>query len=308
MVINQLAPIFVAFSVPERGLPEIRQYMADGPPLVVEASVAGASREPARGKLTFVNNAVDPTTGSILLKAEFPNQDLGLWPGEFVHVSVTLTTRLGVLVVPAAAVQSGQKGDYVLVVKPDQTAEMRPVRCGPRLDGQGDHRERAGAGETVVTDGHLRVVPGAKVSIKADLESALGRPGNEHPRTLHPPAGDDVPGDAGDPDLRHPRISAAADQRAAQCRLPHRFGLRVSSRVPARKPWPPPWPPRSRSSSRRSPGSARCRRRAPWARPASRSSSIFRATSTRRPRTCRRPSPRHMISRRRCRPLPPIPR
>lgn len=171
VVINQLAPIFVAFSVPERSLSEIRQYMADGPPLVVEASVADASREPARGKLTFVNNAVDPTTGSILLKAEFLNQDSGLWPGEFVHVSVTLTTRLGVLVVPAAAVQSGQKGDYVLVVKPDQTAEMRPVRCGPRLEGMAIIESGLESGETVVTDGHLRVVPGAKVSIKADLES-----------------------------------------------------------------------------------------------------------------------------------------
>jgi multidrug efflux system membrane fusion protein len=171
VVINQLAPIFVAFSVPQRSLPEIRQYMAEGPPLVVQASVTGASREPARGKLTFVNNAVDPATGSILLKAEFPNEDLNLWPGEFVHVSVTLTTRQGVLVVPAAAVQSGQKGDYVLVIKSDQTAEMRPVRCGPRLDGKAIIESGLEPGETVVTDGHLRVVPGAKVSIKADLES-----------------------------------------------------------------------------------------------------------------------------------------
>ena len=171
VVINQLAPIFVAFSVPQRSLPEIRQYMAEGPPLVVEASVTGASREPARGQLTFVNNAVDPTTGSILLKAEFPNEDLDLWPGEFVHVSVILTTRRGVLVVPASAVQSGQKGDYVLVVKSDQTAEMRPVTSGPRLDGKAIIESGLEPGETVVTDGHLRVVPGAKVAIKTGLES-----------------------------------------------------------------------------------------------------------------------------------------
>jgi multidrug efflux system membrane fusion protein len=171
VVINQLAPIFVAFSVPQRSLPEVRQYMAAGPPLVVEASVTGASSEPARGRLTFVNNALDPSTGSILLKAEFPNENLDLWPGEFVHVSVILTTRQGVLVVPASAVQSGQKGDYVLVIKSDQTAEMRPITSGPRLDGKAIIESGLEPGETVVTDGHLRVVPGAMVTIKADLVS-----------------------------------------------------------------------------------------------------------------------------------------
>jgi membrane fusion protein, multidrug efflux system len=171
VVINQLAPIFVSFSVPQKSLPEIRRYMAAGPPLAVEASVSGASHEPARGTLTFVNNAVDPATGSILLKAEFPNADLDLWPGEFVQVSVVLTTRRGALVVPAAAVQTGQKGDYVLVVKPDQTAEMRPVVSGPRLDGKAIVESGVEPGETVVTDGHLRVVPGARVAVKADLES-----------------------------------------------------------------------------------------------------------------------------------------
>jgi multidrug efflux system membrane fusion protein len=171
VVINQLVPIFVAFSLPQRSLPELRQYMAEGPPLVVEASVAGTTREIARGTLTFVNNAVDPTTGSILLKAEFPNEDLNLWPGGFVHVSVILTTRRGVLVVPASAVQSGQQGDYVLVIKSDQTAEMRPITSGPRLDGKAIIESGLEPGETVVTDGHLRVVPGAKVAVKADLES-----------------------------------------------------------------------------------------------------------------------------------------
>lgn len=171
VVVNQLAPIFVAFSVPQKSLPEIRQYMAEGPPLAVEASVTGATHEPARGVLTFVNNTVDPATGSILLKAEFPNPDLVLWPGEFVQVSVVLTTRRGALVVPAAAVQSGQKGDYVLVIKSDQTAEMRPVATGPRLDGKAIIENGLEPGETVVTDGHLRVVPGAKVAIKAGLES-----------------------------------------------------------------------------------------------------------------------------------------
>jgi membrane fusion protein, multidrug efflux system len=170
VVINQVSPIFVSFSVPQRQLPEIVRYMAEKV-LVVEAALADASGEPAQGRLTFVNNTVDPTTGGILLKAEFPNEDRTLWPGESVRVSVTLTTRKGAVVVPAPAVQSGQKGDYVLVVKGDQTTEMRPVTTGPRLDGMAIIENGLEPEETVITDGHLRVVPGAKVAIKTDLES-----------------------------------------------------------------------------------------------------------------------------------------
>jgi multidrug efflux system membrane fusion protein len=118
-----------------------------------------------------VNNAVEPSSGSILLKAEFPNEDQDLWPGEFVHVTVILTTRAGVLVVPSSAVQAGQKGDYVLVVKSDQTAEMRPITSGPRLENETIIESGLEPGETVVTDGHLRVVPGAKVVIKSDLDA-----------------------------------------------------------------------------------------------------------------------------------------
>jgi membrane fusion protein, multidrug efflux system len=93
-------------------------------------------------------------------------------PGEYVQVSVTLTTRQGAIVVPAPAVQSGQKGDYLLVVKGDQTTEMRPVTVGPRPDGMAIIESGVEPGETVITDGHLRVVPGAKVAIKTDLQSA----------------------------------------------------------------------------------------------------------------------------------------
>jgi multidrug efflux system membrane fusion protein len=147
------------------------QYMSGEKELAVEASPAGAAGEPARGRLTFMNNAVDPTTGTILLKAEFANEDRRLWPGEFVQVSVLLTTREGAIVVPASAVQSGQKGDYILVIKQDQTAEMRPVVSGLRLDGMAIIEKGIEPGETVVTDGQLRVVPGAKVTVKTDLES-----------------------------------------------------------------------------------------------------------------------------------------
>ena len=172
VVINQISPIFVSFSVPERRLPELQQRMAGSQPLAVEAAPSGASGAPARGRLTFVNNAVDPATGTILLKAEFPNQDRALWPGEFVQVSVILTTRAGALVVPASAVLAGQQGDYVLVVQSDATAVMRPVTVGLRLDGRVIVESGLEEGETVVTDGQLRVVPGGKVVIRSGLESA----------------------------------------------------------------------------------------------------------------------------------------
>ncbi len=171
VVINQVAPIFVTFSIPERRLDEVLRYMKDAGPegLQVAATPSGEGAEAVRGKLTFINNAVDPATGMILLKAEFENGDRRLWPGEFVQVSMLLTTRRGVVVTPAPAVQTGQKGDYVLVVKADQTTEVRPVTAGLRLDGKAIIEKGLEPGETVVTDGHLRVVPGAKVTIKSGL-------------------------------------------------------------------------------------------------------------------------------------------
>jgi membrane fusion protein, multidrug efflux system len=176
VVINQATPIYVTFSVPERRLPEITQYMRAGQDLPVTAVPGGGTGEPARGRLTFVNNAVDPATGTILLKAELANTDGTLWPGEYVQVALTLTTRQGAVVVPGPAVQAGQKGDYVLVIKPDMTTEMRPVTTGPRLEGKAIIESGLEPGETVIIDGHLRVVPGGKVSIKPGLESA-GAPG-----------------------------------------------------------------------------------------------------------------------------------
>ena len=172
LVINQITPIFVSFSAPQKQLPEIQRYMAEDKELAVEAAPSGAAGPPERGRLGFVNNAVDTGTGTILLKAEFANEDKKLWPGQFVQVTMILTTRAGALVVPASAVQSGQKGDYVLVIKADQTAEMRPVTAGPRLDGRAIVESGLEPGETVVTDGHLRVVPGAKVAVSPDLKSA----------------------------------------------------------------------------------------------------------------------------------------
>jgi multidrug efflux system membrane fusion protein len=177
VVINQVEPIFVSFSIPERRLDEVLKYMRGSGPggLTVEATPSSPTAEPSKGRLTFVNNSVDQATGMILLKAEFPNEDRRLWPGEFVQVSLLLTTRLGVVVTPAPAIQSGQKGDYVLVVKADQTTEVRPITAGLRLDGKAIIEHGLEPGETVITDGHLRIVPGAKVAIKASLEGGGAR-------------------------------------------------------------------------------------------------------------------------------------
>lgn len=165
VVINRIHPIYVAFSVPEAQLAEIKRYRAAGD-LPVEAQVTGAPGGAVRGKLTFVNNTVDPTTGTIQLKATFENSENALWPGQFVSVALTLARQPGALVVPSQAVQSGQKGQYVFVVKADNTVEARPV-----VPGAADGRDvviTSGlqAGERVVTDGQLRLVPGARVDVK----------------------------------------------------------------------------------------------------------------------------------------------
>jgi multidrug efflux system membrane fusion protein len=165
VVINRIHPIYVAFSVPEAQLDEIKRYRATGD-LPVEAQVAGVPDGMVRGKLTFVNNTVDPSTGTIQLKATFENKENALWPGQFVNVALTLTRQAGALVVPSRAVQSGQKGPYVFVVKADETVEARPV-----VPGIADGRDvviTSGLqdGERVVTDGQLRLVPGARVDVK----------------------------------------------------------------------------------------------------------------------------------------------
>lgn len=165
VVINRIHPIYVAFSVPEAQLAEIKRYRAAGD-LPVEAQVAGALGGAVRGKLTFVNNTVDPTTGTIQLKATFENSENALWPGQFVNIVLTLTRQTGALVVPSQAVQSGQKGQYVFVVKADQTVEARPVVPGATDGSDVVITSGLQAGERVVTDGQLRLVPGARVDVK----------------------------------------------------------------------------------------------------------------------------------------------
>jgi membrane fusion protein, multidrug efflux system len=168
VVIAQIHPIYVSFTVPQQHLSAIKQYMAAGP-LSVRATPPGAPK-PTVGRLTFVNNTVDPTTGTIQLKGTFDNAENALWPGQYVEVVLTLTTE-SAIVVPSQAIQPGQQGPYVFVVKPDSTVQPRPVELGRRLAADTIITKGVAAGERVVTDGQLRLVPGARVEIKTQKAS-----------------------------------------------------------------------------------------------------------------------------------------
>jgi membrane fusion protein, multidrug efflux system len=163
VVIAQIRPIYVSFAVPQQHLTAIKKYRGEGT-LKVEAVLDGGQRV-VEGAVTFMNNTVDPSTGTIQLKATFPNTDSALWPGQFVDVALTLTTERAVLV-PTQAVQAGQQGPFVFVVKPDATVESRLVKVGRRLARELVIEQGVTAGERVVTDGQLRLVPGARVEVK----------------------------------------------------------------------------------------------------------------------------------------------
>jgi len=163
--INQLAPISVAFAVPEDSLGAIRAALtAQRAKVSVMERTTGTTL--ADGKLEFVDNAVDPTTGTITLKAVFENADHALWPGQFVHVHTEVDVDRGVIVVPSSAVQTSQNGAQVFVVKPDRSVELRTVKVARTLDDSAIIADGVRAGETVVTDGQLRLVPGAKVEAR----------------------------------------------------------------------------------------------------------------------------------------------
>ena len=164
VVINQVRPIYVNFAVPEQHLSAIRGYMGKQT-LSVEAQPPNSDKPAAGGTLSFVDNAVDNTTGTIKLKAVFPNKDHALWPGLFVNVNLKLYDQKNALVVPSQAVQTGPDGQYAYVVKPDMSTEVRKVAV-ERVDG--DNAIVASglrSGETVVVKGQLRLVPGSKVVI-----------------------------------------------------------------------------------------------------------------------------------------------
>jgi multidrug efflux system membrane fusion protein len=165
VTINQIIPIYVIFSVPEQHLPGIKKYMSGGP-LKVEAFPPTDTSGGEQGVLTFIDNSVDKTTGTILLKGTFVNRERRLWPGQFVNVVLTLTTEPNTTVVPSQAILTGQEGQYVFVVKPDLTVESRPVVAGRTVNGETVVQKGLQADERVVTDGQLRLYPGARVEIK----------------------------------------------------------------------------------------------------------------------------------------------
>jgi multidrug efflux system membrane fusion protein len=160
MTINQVQPIYVTFSVPEARLPDIRKSQQ------VMVSPQGELTPAEAGVVTFIDNAVDPSTGTIKIKGTFNNKERKLWPGEFVRVTLRIATQPDALVVPNQAVQTGQEGSYVFVVKEDRTVEMRPVVTGTRVDLDLVVQKGLKAGEAVVTEGQLRLAPGMHVQIQ----------------------------------------------------------------------------------------------------------------------------------------------
>jgi multidrug efflux system membrane fusion protein len=165
VTINKITPVYVSFSVPEAMLPDLKRYMARGK-LAVTALPPNDPGAPATGLINFIDNAVDPTTGQIKVKGTFPNTDRHLWPGQFVNVNVTLSTEPNAIVAPSLAVQTGQQGTYVFVVKPDLTVDLRSVVVERTSGDQSVIKSGLKPGETVVTDGQLRLNPGTKVSVK----------------------------------------------------------------------------------------------------------------------------------------------
>jgi multidrug efflux system membrane fusion protein len=203
VTINQVSPIYVTFSVPGRYLGQIRQYQAKKP-LAVQARgqapvppgaqaqapplpTSGSDVAPGQGatmvappglveegRVSFIDNAVDATTGTIRLKATFDNRDQGLWPGLFVQVNLSLTEEANSIVVPATAVQPSPSGSYVFVVKPDKTAEVRPVTVSRQFGEEMIIAQGLRDGEEVVTDGQLRLTPGAQVTTGGPRGSGSG--------------------------------------------------------------------------------------------------------------------------------------
>jgi multidrug efflux system membrane fusion protein len=179
VTINQLAPVAVAYAVPERSLDEIRAaFIAGTATVVVTDRASGIKRE--NGRLEFIDNTVDPTTGMITLKAVFPNEDQALWPGRFVYVVTQVGIDRGAIVVPSTAVQNSQNGATVYVLKPDQTVELRPVKVASTAGDSTLLADGIKAGETVITDGQIRLLPGMKAEPRS-LTGAASEPAAQNP-------------------------------------------------------------------------------------------------------------------------------
>jgi membrane fusion protein, multidrug efflux system len=173
VVINQVSPINVTFSVPEQNLADIRRHMATGS-LKVDARYQGDEGRPEQGNLAFIDNTVDRTTGTIKLKAEFKNGDRRLWPGQFINVALTLSTQSDAVVVPSEAVQVGQEGQHVFVVKPDNSVEVRPVVVARTDEGEAVIANGLQPGEQIVREGQFLLGPGSRIEIKDGKPTEAG--------------------------------------------------------------------------------------------------------------------------------------
>jgi multidrug efflux system membrane fusion protein len=179
VVINQIAPALVRFTVPAASFPDVQRFRRRGPLTVrVSSGDAADTANVATGTLTFIDNAVDSATGTVLLKGEFPNRDGQLWPGEFVNTTLVLDVQPA-LVIPAKAVQTGQQGTYVFVVQQDRTAASRPIAVGRTVGDAVVVQSGLQEGERVVADGQARLAAGAKVRVTAEERAPL--PGGDAP-------------------------------------------------------------------------------------------------------------------------------
>jgi multidrug efflux system membrane fusion protein len=169
--ITQLRPIYVTFTVPERHLADLRAALVSGR-LPVVVTIPSSPLNPTAGQLTFIDNQVDAATGTISLKATFTNDDGRLWPGQFVNVTVTLGVQTNALAVPSTAIQVGQNGSYVFVIKPDSTVELRLVRVDRTVTNKTVIADGLAAGERVVVDGQLRLTNGTRVAVQRSEEEA----------------------------------------------------------------------------------------------------------------------------------------
>jgi len=170
VVINQLTPIFVTFSVPEQNLENIKRRMAAGK-LKVDARFPSDEGHPEEGFLSFVDNAVDRSTGTVKLKSEFTNSSQRLWPGQFVNVALTLSSQPDAVVIPSEAIQIGPEGQHVFVIKSDKQVEMRPVVVGPTNEGEAVITKGLAPGEQIVREGQFLLGPGSRVEIKDQTQT-----------------------------------------------------------------------------------------------------------------------------------------
>jgi multidrug efflux system membrane fusion protein len=173
VVIVQVQPIYVSFTVPAQYYGEIKDLMAGGK-LPVEASMPHGDQAPEQGELTFMDNMVDESTGTLTLKAAFSNASKDLWPGSFMSVKIRLRTLPHAVVAPSEAVMTGQNARFVFVIKSDGTVEQREVTTGYESGGETVIENGLAAGEQVVTDGQLRLVNGTKVTVKSAAPAAPG--------------------------------------------------------------------------------------------------------------------------------------